>query len=203
MREPERPVRTTSARSPTHLHIAGAVLAGGRSTRMGTDKARLVVDGAPLALRVAGALAAAGVDPVVITGKDPSLGELLPFVADPLPLAHPLVGVLGALRHFAQSDLVVCAACDLVGLDPPHVAALLAAGDEAVAVDPEGRPALLLALRPSRHPALAEALAAQTSVRSFVAGLPRVALRGRALANANTHDELDAALADRSSGPTS
>ena len=48
----------------------GAVLCGGASRRMGTDKALVEVDGVPMAERVAGALHAGGCAPVVFVGGD-------------------------------------------------------------------------------------------------------------------------------------
>src|SRR5690606_32897540 len=57
--------------------VAGAVLTGGASRRMGTDKALLEVDGRPLARRLAEVLAAAGCDPVWCQGGDePALRAL-------------------------------------------------------------------------------------------------------------------------------
>ncbi|WP_434127450.1 molybdenum cofactor guanylyltransferase, partial [Enterococcus faecium] len=59
------------------LRFAGAVLTGGDSRRMGTDKALIEVDGGPLARRVANALRAAGADPVIAVGGDlEALGDL-------------------------------------------------------------------------------------------------------------------------------
>ena len=56
----------------------GYVLAGGRSSRMGRDKALIPVDGVPLAARIADVLAAAGLDVYLIRRGHP---------AD--PRAHP------------------------------------------------------------------------------------------------------------------
>ena len=48
--------------------VAGAILAGGQSSRMGRTKALIEIDGQPMARRVAMSLTAAGVAPVVIYG---------------------------------------------------------------------------------------------------------------------------------------
>ena len=42
--------------------FAGAVLCGGRSRRMGRDKALIEIGGVPLAMRVASAVRDAGID---------------------------------------------------------------------------------------------------------------------------------------------
>lgn len=77
--------------------ILGAILAGGRSTRFGSDKALAMIDGTTLIERNAAALARQ-VDRLVICGRDypPYLG-----LADrPRPDLGPLGGLAAAL-HFA------------------------------------------------------------------------------------------------------
>ena len=101
----ERPVRA-----------AGAVLTGGSSSRMGTDKALLELDGAVLARRVADALVTAGCAPVVAIGGD--AGRLtahgLAVVADRHPGEGPLGAIITALEHAEplEVDVVVVLACD-------------------------------------------------------------------------------------------
>ncbi len=111
---------------------AGAVLCGGASRRMGTDKALIEVDGVAMAERVARALAAGGCDPVVFVGG--AAGALArfgrPVVADRWAGEGPAGGVLTALLD--QADDVVVAACDLADLDAATVALVRSAG-EAVA----------------------------------------------------------------------
>jgi molybdopterin-guanine dinucleotide biosynthesis protein A len=85
--------------------LGGAVLCGGASRRMGTDKALLAVAGRPMALRVADALAAAGAAPVLAVGGDgASLRALgLATVADERPGEGPLAAVATALRALAPA----------------------------------------------------------------------------------------------------
>ena len=97
------------------LPFTGAVLTGGRSTRMGTDKAFVEVDGRPMAGRVAAALRAAGAAEVLAVGGDldrlPSLG-FDRAVPDRHPGEGPLGGLLTALAA-AGHDVVVVLACDV------------------------------------------------------------------------------------------
>ncbi|HEX6659266.1 MAG TPA: molybdenum cofactor guanylyltransferase [Ilumatobacter sp.] len=111
---------------------AGAVLCGGRSRRMGTDKAVVEVDGVAMAERVARTLEAAGCRPVVLVGGDVALLERFgrTTVADAWPGEGPLGGVLTALGAIG-SDGVVVAACDLPWLDVATVRAVAGAGDAA------------------------------------------------------------------------
>jgi molybdopterin-guanine dinucleotide biosynthesis protein A len=80
------------------------VLAGGRSTRMGRDKALLDWRGRPLLERQLDALRAAGVDDVRVSGDRPDYGG----VADARPGLGPLGGLAGVAGAVAgEADLVV------------------------------------------------------------------------------------------------
>jgi molybdenum cofactor guanylyltransferase len=92
--------------------IAGFVLAGGESSRMGRDKGLLEIDGVPLLVRTVKLVEAAAGSAAVITGREEygSLG--LRVIADDWPSAGPLGGIATALRASkAPWNLVV--ACDL------------------------------------------------------------------------------------------
>ena len=93
----------------------GAVLVGGQSKRMGTDKATIEIDGVPMAVRVAAALSAAGAATVYTVGGLQFPG--LSAVADRWPGQGPLGGILSAL-HAATAPSVFVAATDLVAPDP-------------------------------------------------------------------------------------
>jgi len=111
------------------MSVAGYVLCGGSSRRMGRDKALLALDGRPLAVRVAGALAAAGAGEVVAIGGD--AGGLtaagLRHRPDTWPGEGPLGGVLTALDAPGAAEVAVVLSCDLVAPDPAAVAAVVAA----------------------------------------------------------------------------
>jgi molybdenum cofactor guanylyltransferase len=110
--------------------VAGAVLCGGRSSRMGRDKALVPVDGVAMAARVATALRAGGCDRVVAVGGDAhalaSLG--LTTVADEHPGEGPLGGILTALGH-GDAATVVVVGCDMPWLTARVVGALVSALD--------------------------------------------------------------------------
>ncbi len=107
--------------------IAGAILAGGESRRMGRTKALIEVDGVPMVQRVAHALRAGGCGDIALVGGSSSeLASLgLPVVTDDAPGEGPLGGVITALRHFAAASQVLVAACDLPLLDAATVAEML------------------------------------------------------------------------------
>lgn len=130
----------SGADRPPIATFAGAVLCGGSSRRMGTDKALLEIDGVALARRVADALAAAGALSVVAVGGDARAlhDRGLAVVPDEHPGEGPLGGVLTALHTApATATFVAVLACDLVAPHPQTIAAVVAraaAGDVDVAV---------------------------------------------------------------------
>lgn len=161
----------------------GVVLAGGYSRRFGQDKALYAVEGRPMVARVAGALAAAGLD-VVIVARDLRLEGLgLPVLVEPdAPTRHPLWGLAAALAAYPA---VLVAPCDLAWLDAATVRALLEAAPPAVAWDGE-RVHPLLGVYPDawRERALTHA-AEGWPVRRFAEGAALVPVRPEAVGNLN------------------
>jgi molybdopterin-guanine dinucleotide biosynthesis protein A len=161
---------------------------------MGTDKALLEVGGVALAVRVARALQAAGVERVVAVGGDEAglraLG--LEVVADQHPGEGPLGGILTALAT-TDTEVVVVLACDLPDPDPAAIRQVIDALGDADVAAPPGE--LLHAAYHRRTEAqLAAAFAAgERAPRRAVEGLHVVDvtdLPARALADADTPDDL-------------
>lgn len=128
----------TSMRPPDPSpSLTGLVLAGGRSTRLGRDKATLEVAGEPLVVRVGRALASVCAEVLVASG-DGSRLDGLPWrqVADVVPDAGPLAGIVAALE-VAGTPLVAVAAVDLPFVEPEVFVALAESWDGGVAVLPE------------------------------------------------------------------
>ena len=100
------------------MKTLGAVLAGGRSSRFGSDKALAILDGRSLLDHALEALRP-HCDAVIIVGRDD--------IADwPRPDMGPLGGIAGALRHAAEQgfDQLLTAPVDCVRL-PGDLRALL------------------------------------------------------------------------------
>ena len=93
---------------------------------MGRDKASLEVGGEAMAVRVAAALRAAGADPVVAVGGDPTVLSALglPVIPDDEPGAGPLAATLTALRR-SDAALVVVLSCDLVAPSSEAIATVV------------------------------------------------------------------------------
>ena len=145
----------------------GFVLAGGRSSRMGRDKALLPFRGGALVESVAGAvLEAAG--SAILVGHPNSYAALgFPVIPDLYPGEGPLGGILTALAYSGAAwNLVV--ACDMPALDADFLRGLLdraarARADALLPAGPSGRLEPLCAVYHARsRPALERAFAAGT-----------------------------------------
>ena len=98
--------------------VAGLLLTGGASRRMGTDKASLVIGGEPMAARLASLLVAACGGPVLEIGPGRSG---LPWLTEDPAGAGPLVAVAAggaALRAGRWRGAALVLACDLPLLTP-------------------------------------------------------------------------------------
>jgi molybdopterin-guanine dinucleotide biosynthesis protein A len=94
------------------VSVSAAIMAGGKSKRMGQDKAWIELDGEPLIKRVANVLAQIA-DEVIVIANDPRYESLgLRVVRDRYPQGGALGGIatgVGAAAH----DTVLVAACDM------------------------------------------------------------------------------------------
>lgn len=97
------------------MKTLGAILAGGRATRFGSDKAVALLAGRPLLDHALAALRP-HVDALIVVGRPV---ENQPMVADwPAPDRGPLGGIAGALRHAAANgfDQLLSISVDCVRL---------------------------------------------------------------------------------------
>jgi molybdopterin-guanine dinucleotide biosynthesis protein A len=114
----------------------GYVLAGGRSSRMGQDKALMQLDGQPLAAIVALNVRGA-VGSVTLVGERAKYGALgLPLIEDLHPGLGPLSGIHAALTH-CRKPLALIAGCDMPFLTAgflEELAMIASVGDAEVTV---------------------------------------------------------------------
>jgi molybdopterin-guanine dinucleotide biosynthesis protein A len=200
--------------------IAGLLLAGGASKRLGRDKARLVLPGSrqTLAKNARSILEAAGL-PVIVAARDRERAEMLLAgctAVDDGPGLGPAAALLGA--HAAYPDhALVALACDMP-LVPPDLLRLLPeiAGDWVVPAWARMEPLCAL-YRPKALEALARrvgagrfdlrGLAAEPAISVALVGEVRIAAFGDPAAifrNINEQHDLDAfaALPPRGSADT-
>ncbi len=111
------------------LSISLYVLAGGKSSRFGSDKARAVLDGMPLIIRVADRMAANRGMVIAVADVPNKYVDLgLPTIADCRPGLGPVAGVEAALADRLERDgpgWVVVAPCDMAGLRREWVEAVV------------------------------------------------------------------------------
>jgi molybdopterin-guanine dinucleotide biosynthesis protein A len=92
--------------------IAGFILAGGESSRMGRDKALLELDGVALVVRTARLVERVAETPTIVGAPD-RLGALgFNVIGDEWPGAGPLGGIATAL-HASNAPWNLIVACDL------------------------------------------------------------------------------------------
>jgi molybdopterin-guanine dinucleotide biosynthesis protein A len=113
----------------TIVRILGAVIAGGQSSRFGSDKAFAMLDGRPLIAHVLSSLGAQ-VDELIVCGR--ALAGYASLPDYPSAGLGPLGGIAAALRQAASCgfDAVAASACDTPHLPPDLVERL---GEQAPA----------------------------------------------------------------------
>ena len=189
------------------MSVSAAVVAGGKSRRMGQDKAWIDVGGAPLIQRVIDVLATVA-DEVIVVANDERYGTLgVRLVADRFPDGGALGGIatgIGAASH----DTILVAACDMPFLDAAVWQLLLdrqGGADVVIPVIGKEYETLHALYTKACLPAMERALAAgRMRVISFfdevrVRPVDAASIRAvdpdlRSFTNVNTPEELAAAL---------
>ena len=93
------------------MRFSAVLLAGGKSSRFGSDKAVVKIDGVELWRRQISLLRALGSHEIFVAAGQPPIwiNDQLHFVRDAMSNAGPLSGVASALRECATSHLLVLA----------------------------------------------------------------------------------------------
>ena len=108
---------------------AAFILAGGKSTRMGSDKAFVMLDGRTLLDRALG-LARAITPDVRIVGDGEKFGQYATVVGDIFPNCGPLAGIHTALRA-SRAELNLILAVDLPFLTPAFLQFMISQAEKA------------------------------------------------------------------------
>lgn len=150
------------------MNVAGFVLAGGRSSRMGRDKALLPWQGATL-LETAARKVLEAAGNVAILGDPACYGHFgFPVLADRIPDCGPLGGLFTALSS-TDADWNLLVACDMPGITVELLRRLI--GDaacctgDALVPRVDGRWEPLCALYHRRLAAAAEAALQRKSLK--------------------------------------
>lgn len=115
--------------------LTGILLAGGKSSRMGSEKGMVAYKGKPL-IQYGIDLLSGYTDKIIISSANPAYKRFgLELVPDEIAGQGPAAGIAAALRHsLTPWNLVL--ACDLPFLEPELIDALLAAAGNNQAVIP-------------------------------------------------------------------
>ncbi len=147
----------------TRRRVTGLVLAGGRSSRFGSDKLVARVDGRTLLVNAIDGVTPASVEILVVGAPEatPNLPRGVGLVHDPVAFEGPLAGLAAGLQA-AHEAIVLIVGGDMPSLVGAVVESMLVELDqadvEAVVLEHDGRARPLpLALR--REPALTAATA--------------------------------------------
>ncbi len=183
-------------------NITGVVLVGGKSRRMGQDKALLPVDGQPVIERVLAALQGC-FEKIILVGDRPErfAQYQLPIVADLYP-GSSLGGLYTGLQQ-AGTDRIFVASCDMPFPNPGLIRLICRQAGQYDAIMPttaKGLEPLFACYRASCLPAMRAALEAgtyritgileQLQVKELGPELlAQVDPGGRALLNINTPQE--------------
>jgi molybdopterin-guanine dinucleotide biosynthesis protein A len=110
----------------TDRHYAAVLLAGGRSSRMGRDKAGIIIAGQPLWQKQLAILRATGPRELFISGKPdgPYADSGVEIIVDSTPGHGPLAGLEAAL-HRSTLPLLLVLAIDLPGMTSAFLADLV------------------------------------------------------------------------------
>ena len=180
-------------------NCVSAVLVGGASRRMGSDKALIELEGVALGRRVADALGANDGRTVLACGGSAEVARSLDLehLPDEAPGSGPLLAIATVLRAFPGSDAIV-AACDLGGLDRATVLLfeqwLSDETHDVVVASAERRQPLLARWRQSALPIIDQVVSAgERSMHGALAQLRVAELRvgTAATANLNTPQDLE------------
>jgi molybdenum cofactor guanylyltransferase len=170
------------------------VLAGGRGSRIGGDKAVVMLGGRPLIEYPLAAVRQAGLEAVVVAKRTTRLPPLdVPILLEPDEPTHPLLGVITALDQYPA---VIALPCDMPFVASEQLSALAASAAHIVVLGPDQPfPALY---RASALPQLRAALEAcgsmrSTQAQSAVAPVSTAATRESGQLTVNTPEDLAAA----------
>jgi molybdopterin-guanine dinucleotide biosynthesis protein A len=144
------------------MDVTVAVLAGGKGSRIGGDKALVELNGRPLITYPLETARRAGLPTVIVAKRATKLPPLTTqLLLEPDEPTHPLLGVLTALRELPA---VIALPCDMPFVTASELAAL-AAIDAEIGTLRQGQPFPSL-YRRSVLPQLRKALEANQSMRS-------------------------------------
>jgi molybdenum cofactor guanylyltransferase len=174
------------------MHITGVILAGGRSRRMGRDKAFLPFGKGLLIERVIEVIRQVTADVTLITNTPEQYQRFdLPLFADVIPDAGSLGGIYTGLVY-AKAPYCLCLACDMPFVKPAFLRVLCDMAAEADVVIPKNaedfQPLCAVYSQACREPIRQRIDAGRLKITGFFDQVRVRVIEGELLAHADPHD---------------
>lgn len=124
------------------MEISAFILAGGKSSRFGEDKALASIHGKSMLENVWKALNSSGIEPIFVVGRTENPTSLhIGVIPDTISGKGPLAGILAALSH-SKSDINMIISCDVPFITDTFIRELVSSYDRefqiAIAADDSG-----------------------------------------------------------------
>ena len=118
------------------LRLTVAIMAGGKSSRMGTDKAFVEISGKPIIEHLLERVSQLGQDETILTSNTPEKYAHLdmPIYSDIFPGKGSLGGIYSAIQH-SKSEYTLVVACDMPFVQPQLLHYMIGLIDDDEAFD--------------------------------------------------------------------
>ncbi|MAA80167.1 MAG: hypothetical protein CL916_13015 [Deltaproteobacteria bacterium] len=166
----------------------GYILIGGRSLRMGSDKAQLRIDGKNLCHIIMEKLKLSGCEEVFLVGKH-SIPISIPQIIESWPDHHPLYGVHTALNH-CSGELCIITPCDIPFVSIATYRRLISKSITTVLATASTKQPLLGIFSTSKREEALSYAQQHRSVMSFVENEAYIVIPSDELHNINHPDDL-------------
>ena len=110
------------------MTLSAAILAGGKSSRMGEDKGLVSLQGAPMIAHILEVLSNFDLETVILSSNKEYNQFSLPVHSDSIPDKGPLSGIHSALKKTRSNHVLICA-CDTPFISEEIIRGLI---DEAI-----------------------------------------------------------------------
>jgi molybdenum cofactor guanylyltransferase len=174
------------------MHVTGVILAGGKSRRMGRDKAFLPFGKGLLIERVIEVIQQVMADVILITNTPEQYHRFgLPMFADVIPEAGSLGGIYTGLVS-AKTPYSLCLACDMPFVKPDFLRFLCDMAVEADVVIPRNaedfQPLCAVYSQACREPIRQRITAGRLKITGFFDQVSVRVINGELLARLDPHD---------------
>lgn len=117
-------------------NITGVILAGGKNSRMGSDKGLLEVEGKKIVDRIIAVLKLQVGNIIIISNKNNYNNLGYPVYSDIIKDCGPMGGIFTAL-NYSKTDQILVISCDMPFISEPILASIIEKSDDGEIIIPE------------------------------------------------------------------